>query len=143
MGLELEGVDVEEIGVGNVKEGKKNVERGFRLAVYAQICLSVRRLRSVMANGDAAAALSSSFGTTNLSLISALLACAIAQFLKPFITWLKDKKWDSKKMVSSGGMPSSHSAMVTALATAIGLEDGIGGSSFAIAVVLASVVCTF
>ena len=46
-------------------------------------------------------------------------------------------------MVSSGGMPSSHSATVTALAAAIGLQDGAGGSAFAIAVVLACVVCTF
>lgn len=46
-------------------------------------------------------------------------------------------------MVSSGGMPSSHSAFVTALATAIGLEEGMQASSFAIAVVLACVVCTF
>lgn len=45
-------------------------------------------------------------------------------------------------MISSGGMPSSHSATVTALAFAIGLEEGTGGSPFAIAVVLACVVCT-
>ncbi|GFQ05098.1 uncharacterized membrane protein yuid [Phtheirospermum japonicum] len=43
-------------------------------------------------------------------------------------------------MLGSGGMPSSHSATVTALATAIGLEEGAGGASFAIAVVLACVV---
>ncbi|KAL8505519.1 hypothetical protein ACS0TY_016678 [Phlomoides rotata] len=93
-----------------------------------------------MAGDDAATALRSSIVPANLSLVSALLACAIAQFLKPFITWLKDKKWDSRKMVSSGGMPSSHSATVTALATTIGLEEGVGASSFAIAVVLACVV---
>ncbi|KAH6764387.1 Acid phosphatase/vanadium-dependent haloperoxidase-related protein [Perilla frutescens var. hirtella] len=93
-----------------------------------------------MAGADAAASLRSSVAPANLSLISALLACAIAQFLKPFFTWLKDKKWDSKKMVSSGGMPSSHSATVTALATAIGLEEGVGGAAFGIAVVLACVV---
>lgn len=46
-------------------------------------------------------------------------------------------------MLSSGGMPSSHSALVTALAVAIGLKDGAGGSAFAIAVILACVVCTF
>jgi len=46
-------------------------------------------------------------------------------------------------MVSSGGMPSSHSATVTALAASVGLQEGTGGSAFAIAVVLACVVCTF
>lgn len=54
----------------------------------------------------------------------------------------KEKRWDSKRMLSSGGMPSSHSATVTALAAAIGLHEGTGGSDFAIAVVLACVVCT-
>ncbi|KAL1567003.1 hypothetical protein AAHA92_02534 [Salvia divinorum] len=92
------------------------------------------------ADADAVATLRSAVAPANLSLISALLACAIAQFLKPFTIWLKDKKWDSRKMVSSGGMPSSHSATVTALATAIGLEEGVGAASFSIAVVLACVV---
>lgn len=54
----------------------------------------------------------------------------------------KENRWDSKRLISSGGMPSSHSATVTALAFAIGLEEGTGGSTFAIAVVLACVVCT-
>lgn len=52
----------------------------------------------------------------------------------------KEKRWDSKRMISSGGMPSSHSATVTALAVAIGLEEGAGAPAFAIAVVLACVV---
>ncbi|CAK9165502.1 unnamed protein product [Ilex paraguariensis] len=56
--------------------------------------------------------------------------------------WFKEKRWDSRRILSSGGMPSSHSATVTALAAAIGLQEGTGGSGFAIAVVLACVVCT-
>ncbi|XP_057955866.1 uncharacterized protein LOC131149440 [Malania oleifera] len=76
----------------------------------------------------------------NLPFLSAFLACALAQFLKIFTTWYKEKRWDSKRMLDSGGMPSSHSATVTALAMAIGLQDGTGASSFAIAVVLACVV---
>lgn len=43
-------------------------------------------------------------------------------------------------MFSSGGMPSSHSATVTALAVSIGLQDGTGGSAFAISVITAAVV---
>lgn len=46
-------------------------------------------------------------------------------------------------MFGSGGMPSSHSATVVALTTAIGLQEGAGGSSFAISAVLACVVRTF
>ncbi|XP_047342721.1 uncharacterized membrane protein YuiD-like isoform X2 [Impatiens glandulifera] len=83
---------------------------------------------------------SSSFSPWNLPLLSAVLACAIAQFLKPVTTWFKEKRWDSRRMVGSGGMPSSHSALVTALASAIGFQEGVGGSMFAVAVVLACVV---
>ncbi|KAH0879953.1 hypothetical protein HID58_067347, partial [Brassica napus] len=68
----------------------------------------------------------------NLPLLSAFLAFALAQY--------KEKRWDSKKMISSGGMPSSHSATVTALALAIGLAEGAGSPAFAIALVLACVV---
>lgn len=54
----------------------------------------------------------------------------------------KEKRWDSKRILDSGGMPSSHSATVTALAAAIALQDGAGGPAFAVALVLACVVCT-
>ncbi|KAJ4730078.1 Acid phosphatase/vanadium-dependent haloperoxidase-related protein [Melia azedarach] len=83
---------------------------------------------------------SSLFLPNNLPLISAFLAFALAQFLKIFTTWYKEKRWDSKRMLDSGGMPSSHSATVTALALAIGLQEGAGSPSFAIAVVLACIV---
>lgn len=83
---------------------------------------------------------SSSLLPSNLPLLSALLACALAQFLKLFTNWFKEKRWDSKRMLDSGGMPSSHSATVTALAMAIGLQEGTGSPTFAIAVVLACVV---
>ncbi|CAN6560610.1 hypothetical protein ACFX13_031174 [Malus domestica] len=76
----------------------------------------------------------------NLPLLSAFLSCALAQFLKLFTTWYKERRWDSRRMLGSGGMPSSHSSTVTALVVAIGLQEGTGGSAFAIAVVLACVV---
>ncbi|OVA09756.1 Acid phosphatase/vanadium-dependent haloperoxidase-related [Macleaya cordata] len=80
------------------------------------------------------------FPSNNLPLLSALLAGALAQFLKLFTTWFKEKRWNSKKLFESGGMPSSHSATVTALAVAVGFQEGIGGSTFALAVVLSAVV---
>nr|XP_043621032.1 uncharacterized membrane protein YuiD isoform X2 [Erigeron canadensis] len=52
----------------------------------------------------------------------------------------KEKKWDPKKIVGSGGMPSSHSSTVVALAISIGLQEGVDSSAFAIAVVLAFIV---
>ncbi|RWW03267.1 hypothetical protein GW17_00033587 [Ensete ventricosum] len=82
--------------------------------------------------------------SSNLPLVSALLAFSIAQFLKLFTTWstcrYKEKRWDSKRLLGSGGMPSSHSATVAALAMAIGLQEGLHSSSFALAVTLASIV---
>ncbi|XP_022728060.1 uncharacterized protein LOC111283728 isoform X1 [Durio zibethinus] len=83
---------------------------------------------------------SSNLLPSNLPLVTAFLAFALAQFLKLFTNWFKERRWDSKRMIDSGGMPSSHSATVTALAVAIGLQDGTGGPAFAIAVVLACVV---
>ncbi|XP_022158876.1 uncharacterized protein LOC111025341 [Momordica charantia] len=76
----------------------------------------------------------------NLPLLSAFLSFALAQFLKLFTTRFKEKKWDSKRMLGSGGMPSSHSATVASLAVAIGLQEGTGGPAFALALVLACVV---
>ncbi|CAN8304152.1 unnamed protein product [Cochlearia groenlandica] len=76
----------------------------------------------------------------NYPLISALTAFTIAQFIKLFTLWYREKRWDLKQLVGSGGMPSSHSSTVTALAVAIGLQEGFGGSHFAIALILASVV---
>ncbi|KAH0897236.1 hypothetical protein HID58_046804 [Brassica napus] len=51
-----------------------------------------------------------------------------------------EKRWDLKRLVGSGGMPSSHSATVTALAMAVGLQEGFGGSLFAMAFILTSIV---
>ncbi|CAD5182595.1 unnamed protein product [Musa acuminata subsp. malaccensis] len=80
----------------------------------------------------------------NYPLISAILAFAIAQSIKVFTTWYihryKERRWDAKQLIGSGGMPSSHSATVTALAVAIGIQDGLGSSAFATATMFASVV---
>ncbi|XP_047311672.1 uncharacterized membrane protein YuiD-like [Impatiens glandulifera] len=76
----------------------------------------------------------------NLPLVSAFIAFALAQFLKLFTTWYKEKRWDAKRLIGSGGMPSSHSATVVALAAAIGLLDGTNSPMFAVSVVLACVV---
>ncbi|KAG1330832.1 putative membrane protein YuiD [Cocos nucifera] len=76
----------------------------------------------------------------NYPLISALVAFAVAQSAKILTTWYKEKRWDAKQLVGSGGMPSSHSATVTALAAAIGFQEGFAGSTFATAMILACIV---
>ncbi|XP_020229830.1 uncharacterized protein LOC109810704 isoform X2 [Cajanus cajan] len=77
---------------------------------------------------------------SNYPLISAFVAFALAQSIKFFTTWFREGRWDLKQLVGSGGMPSSHSATVTALAGAIGLQEGFGGPIFAIALVFACIV---
>ncbi|XP_044473263.1 uncharacterized membrane protein YuiD-like [Mangifera indica] len=59
-----------------------------------------------------------------------------------FTSTYKEKRWGLTRMVRSGGMPSSHSATVTALAVAIVLQEGTGGSEFSVALIFAFVVMT-
>ena len=49
-------------------------------------------------------------------------------------------KFNFKRILGAGGMPSSHSAVVTSLATMIGLSQGIESPIFAVAVIFAFVV---
>ncbi|MCR4408386.1 MAG: divergent PAP2 family protein [Anaerolineae bacterium] len=76
----------------------------------------------------------------NTSLTVPLICWAVAQALKVFYHLTTQRKLDLRLLTSAGGMPSSHSAFVSALATAIGLREGMGSSDFAICVVFASVV---
>ncbi|XP_010556163.1 PREDICTED: uncharacterized protein LOC104825518 [Tarenaya hassleriana] len=90
---------------------------------------------------EESAIMSSSFSVfTNYPLISAFVSFSIAQLIKFFTSWYKERRWDLKQLVGSGGMPSAHSATVTALAVSVGLQEGFDGSHFAIALILASIV---
>lgn len=76
----------------------------------------------------------------NQALISALIAWFIAQILKPPVEYLRHGKWNWGYLVSSGGMPSSHSALMMGATTGIGLHDGFDTSIFALAVAITMVV---
>jgi acid phosphatase family membrane protein YuiD len=76
----------------------------------------------------------------NRVLVAAALAWLIAQTSKFLILLLRERHVQLRVMTSSGGMPSSHSALVAALATGVGLEDGVQSSLFAVSVVFAAVV---
>jgi len=65
---------------------------------------------------------------------------AIAQVLKVLFDRWRTKSWTKALFFSTGGMPSSHSALAMALATSIGLGEGFGTPLFAISAVLAMVV---
>ena len=77
---------------------------------------------------------------TNKSLIIPICAWAVAQLAKPFVSFLQGKGLNLRYLLGSGGMPSSHSAFVTSLATAVAMLEGFGSVAFAICVILALVV---
>ena len=64
----------------------------------------------------------------------------VAQVLKTLIHMWFNRKFVAERLVGSGGMPSSHSATVCALATAAGIEYGGGSFQFAMAAIFAIVV---
>lgn len=76
----------------------------------------------------------------NRMLLSSLYSWAAAQILKTIIYWVTNKKLDLHRIVGDGGMPSGHSATVTALATTAAIEYGLDSPVFAIAAILAIVV---
>ena len=77
---------------------------------------------------------------TNKILIIPLCAWALAQILKMLLALFQGKGLDFRYLFSSGGMPSSHSAIVTALATTAGMVEGFDSAAFAITAILASIV---
>lgn len=62
------------------------------------------------------------------------------QFFKVITDIIKTKKFNFKRIMGAGGMPSSHSAVVTSLATLIGKYEGIDTPLFGIAVIFAFIV---
>lgn len=76
----------------------------------------------------------------NVSFWSAFLAWMAAGLLKMAGNLRRTRRIDFQYLASLGGMPSAHSAMVTALATSIGLNEGFGSSLAILAVAFAGVV---
>jgi len=72
-------------------------------------------------------------------LLSPILAGLIAQTIKFFIKSNRQKV-EFKNLLAYSGMPSGHSAMVTALASIIGLKEGWSSPLFAVSVILAVIV---
>ena len=76
----------------------------------------------------------------NPILSTSLLACFSAQGLKTIIELFRNGKVNPGYLVTTGGMPSSHSALVGALATGVGLTVGWNSPEFAIASLFAVIV---
>jgi acid phosphatase family membrane protein YuiD len=73
-------------------------------------------------------------------LLPATLAWAIAQILKVGVVSVRKRHLDLRVLAETGGMPSSHSAIVAALTTSVGRLNGVTSDTFAIALIFSIVV---
>jgi acid phosphatase family membrane protein YuiD len=76
----------------------------------------------------------------NRVLIAAVTAWVIGQFLKIPLEYILNKRLNWGIIFSAGGLPSSHSASVTAVALTIGFQEGFNTSIFALATAIAMIV---
>lgn len=79
------------------------------------------------------------FSKNNIFWTSAA-AWLIAQTIKVALGVFKEKRFNFKWFIGTGGMPSSHTAAATALATSVGITYGFDSGLFAIAVTFALIV---
>ena len=76
----------------------------------------------------------------NYALWIALCAWLVAQVLKIIIELLRKRRLDWRLIMSSGGMPSSHSSFVAAVTTVIGLTEGFDSPIFALGAIVSLIV---
>lgn len=76
----------------------------------------------------------------NQIFFTVLTAWAVAQIVKVFIGVITEKRFNFRWFVGTGGMPSSHAATVSALATAVGLKFGVASPIFAITLAFAWII---
>lgn len=77
---------------------------------------------------------------SNRWLWTAVVASTSAQLLKVLLILLLERRWHPAAFMETGGMPSSHSAMVAALSTGVGLTEGWNTPVFAVAAAFAMIV---
>jgi acid phosphatase family membrane protein YuiD len=76
----------------------------------------------------------------NTVLLISASAWAITQVIKVLVILVHQKRLDWSFFIGSGGMPSSHTSTVCALATAIAMSEGMGSIYFSLSAVLAVIV---
>src|ERR1700736_4137470 len=73
-------------------------------------------------------------------LMACVIAWTVAQLTKPLIHYVHSRRVNLGYFLTAGGMPSSHSAVVVALATRVGVDTGLSSVPFALAAIFAAVV---
>lgn len=76
----------------------------------------------------------------NRVLIAGLIGWSAAQLIKVPLEFLHTHKWNWSLLFRAGGMPSSHSALVSGISLATGLYEGMNTAVFALSVAVAMVV---
>ena len=76
----------------------------------------------------------------NAVLAWGLAACGLAQFSKLLFELIFKQRWRPSVLIETGGMPSSHSALVTGTAAGVGLQLGFNDPLFALASTIAFIV---
>jgi uncharacterized protein len=76
----------------------------------------------------------------NKALIAGLIAWLIAQVIKMPLDYLYTRRWNWALLITTGGMPSSHSSLVTSTVFAIGLYHGFDNPIFALGVAITMIV---
>lgn len=76
----------------------------------------------------------------NVALLTGLSSTVLAQLIKGIVIIITEKRFAVDRIASTGGMPSSHSAGVVAVATSVGFMDGWNSTTFAIAAGIALIV---
>ena len=76
----------------------------------------------------------------NAVLAWGLAACGLAQFSKLLFELIFKQRWRPSVLIETGGMPSSHSALVTGTAAGVGLQLGFNDPLFALASSIAFIV---
>jgi acid phosphatase family membrane protein YuiD len=76
----------------------------------------------------------------NKALVAGLIAWALAQVIKIPLDYLHTRRWNWALLFTTGGMPSSHSALRTSTTLAVGLYYGFDHPTFALGVAITMVV---
>jgi acid phosphatase family membrane protein YuiD len=77
---------------------------------------------------------------TNQIFLATVVALVICQVWKTVHSWVEKKKMDLKEIYSTGGMPSSHTTLVTAMTISVGFQEGFASALFIVALFVSMVI---
>ncbi len=76
----------------------------------------------------------------NQALVAGVVGLTLAQLIKFVTVLVKNRKIDIRTLVTTGGMPSSHTALVVGLTTTVGILEGVHSPIFDVSLVFAFIV---